>query len=448
MGTRFRPYQPDQPYLLPPSPADWLPDGHLAYFISEVVDQLDVSAFCTRYEGDGRRNSPYHPTMMLKVLLYAYSSGVFSSRKIAGKLVVDIAFRVLSAGNFPDFRTINRFRQQHLREFQDVFVQVVSMAREMKLLKLGTLAVDGSKVRANASKHKAMSYGRMKQEQERLRGEIAELLERAQAVDEAEDLEYGADKQGDELPEELERREQRLQKIQEAKRRLEQRQREADRAAGRSEDDGNNASGVRPQGGRSKFRRQFGEVPDKQQDNFTDPESRIMKTGDGFQQCYNAQAAVDGDTQLIVASAVEQNAADNGSLIPMTRAARANAGRQPARVLADAGYASEENFQRLNEDKITGYVALGREGKAGRKINPEHLETQAMKQRLGSKPGKAWYKRRKAIVEPVFGWVKEALGFRRFRLRGLAKVSAEWDLVCTAVNLRRIHVLSAAAAAR
>jgi len=448
MGTRFRPYQPDQPYLLPPSPSDWLPEGHLAYFISEVVDQLDVSAFYARYEGDGRRNCPYNPTMMLKVLIYGYSSGVFSSRKIAEKLVVDIAFRVLSAGNFPDFRTINRFRQENLEEFQNLFLQVVGMAREMKLLKLGTLAVDGSKVRANASKHKAMSYGRMKQEEERLRGEIAELLEQAQAIDEAEDLNYGVDKQGDELPEELQRRHQRLQKIQDAKQRLEQRQQEVDRAAGRSEDDGDHASGVRPQGGRSKFQRKFGEVPDKQQDNFTDPESRIMKTGDGFQQCYNTQAAVDGDTQLIVANAVEQNAADNGSLIPLTTAAQANAGRRPDRVLADTGYASEANFQQLEDDKITGYVALGREGKAERKINPEHLATQAMKKRLESKRGKAWYKRRKAIVEPVFGWVKEALGFRRFSLRGLKKVGAEWNLVCAAVNLRRIHVLSAAAAAQ
>ncbi len=173
-----------------------------------------------------------------------------------------------------------------------------------------------------------------------------------------------------------------------------------------------------------------------------------MKTGDGFQQCYNAQAAVDGDTQLIVANAVEQNAADNGSLIPMTAAARANAGRRPARVLADAGYVSEENFQRLRDGKITGYVALGREGRQARKINPEHLATQAMKKRLASKRGTAWYKRRKAIVEPVFGWVKEALGFRRFSLRGLEKVSAEWNLVCTAVNLRRIHVLGAAAVAQ
>jgi len=433
--------------LLPPSPSDWLSEDHLAYFVSEVVDHLDLTGFYARYEGDGRRNSPYEPSMMLKVLVYAYATGVFSSRKIARKLEEDVAFRVLSASNFPDFRTVNRFRQQHLEEFQNLFVQVVRMARELKLLKLGTLAVDGSKVCANASKHKAMSYGRMKQEEERLRQEIAALLEQAEAADQAEDLQYGVDQRGDELPAELQRREERLRQIQEAKRRLEQRQREADREAGRSEDDDNHASGVRPQGGRSKFKRKFGEVPDKQQDNFTDPESRIMKTGDGFQQSYNGQAAVDGDSQLIVANAVEQNAADNGFLLPMTEAARANAGRRPARVLADAGYGSEDNFQRLRDGKITGYVSLGREGKAGRPVNPAHLATLSMKKRLGSKRGKAWYKRRKAIVEPVFGWIKEALGFRRFSLRGCEKAGAEWNLICTAVNLRRMRVLSATASA-
>lgn len=447
MGTRFRSYQPDQPFLLPPSPSEWLSEDHLAYFIAEMVDQLDLTAFYARYEGDGRRNSPYEPSMMLKVLVYAYATGVFSSRKIARKLEEDVAFRVLSAGNFPDFRTINRFRQQHLEEFQDLFVQLVRMAREMKLLKLGTLSVDGSKVRANASKHKAMSYGRMKEEEERLQSEIADLLKQAEATDESEDNQYGPDKRGDELPDELQRREQRLKQIQAAKRRLEDRQREADHAAGRSEDDGDYASGVRPQGGRSKHKRKFGEVPDKQQENFTDPESRIMKTGDGFQQCYNGQAAVDGETQLIVANALEQNAADNSFLLPMTEAARTNAKRRPIRVLADAGYGSEANFSNLRELKIAGYVSLGREGKTAREVGEQYPATLDMKKRLASKRGKAWYKRRKAIVEPVFGWIKEALGFRRFSLRGLEKAGGEWNLICTAINLRRIRVLSGTEAA-
>jgi len=446
MSTRFRPYHPEQGYLLPASLSEWLPEGHLAYFISDVVDDLDLRPFYERYEGDGRRNSPYDPRMLLKVLVYAYASGVFSSRKIAKKLEEDVAFRVLGAGNFPDHRTVNRFREEHLEEFAGIFQQVVKLAREMKLLRLGTLAIDGTKVRANASKHKAMSYGRMKEEEEKLKGEIAELLRRAQAVDEAEDEQYGAERRGEELPEELQRRAERLKKIQEAKHRLEERQKEEDRAAGRNEDDGGWASGVRPQGGRSRHRCEFGEVPQKKQENFTDPESRIMKTQDGFQQCYNGQLAVEGESRLIVANDVVQNAADNDCLVPMTEAAEAHGGEKPERVLADAGYRSEESFRKLAEQKITAYVALGREGKRGNTILPsaENPHTQAMEERLKSEEGQRWYRRRKAIAELPFGWIKHVLGFRRFSLRGLKKVRGEWQLVCAALNLKRLAALNIA----
>jgi transposase len=419
MSTRFRPYHPEQSYLLPPCPSNWLAEGHLAYFIAEIVDTLDVDTFYARYEGDGRRNSPYDPRMLLKVLVYAYASGVFSSRKIAKKLEEDVAFRVLGAGNFPDHRTVNRFRQEHVEEFAGIFRQVVKLAREMKLIRIGTLAIDGTKVRANASKHKAMSYGRMKEEEEKLKAEIAELLRRAQAVDKAEDEKYGAERRGDELPEELQRREDRLERIQEAKQRLEERQKEEDRAAGRNENDGGWASGVRPQGGRSRHHREFGEVPEKKQENFTDPESRIMKTQDGFQQCYNGQIAVKGKSRLIVANDVVRNAADNDCLVPMTEAAQRNTKRKPRRVLADAGYRSEENFRKLADAWITAYVALGREGKVDSQILPatENPHTQAMKQRLKSEEGQHWYRRRKAIAELPFGWIKHVLGFRRFSLR-------------------------------
>ncbi|MFH0934693.1 MAG: IS1182 family transposase [Pseudomonadota bacterium] len=446
MNTRFRPYHPGQSYLLPPSPSDWLAEGHLAYFIAEIVDTLDVGSFYARYEGDGRRNSPYDPRMLLKVLVYAYASGVFSSRKIAGKLGEDVAFRVLGAGNFPDHRTINRFRQEHVEEFAGIFEQVVKLAREMKLMRMGTLAIDGTKVRANASKHKAMSYGRMKGQEEKLKVEITELLRRAQQVDEAEDEKYGAEQRGDELPEELQRREDRLKKIQQAKQRLEQRQKEEDRAAGRKPDDGKWASRVRPQGGRSKHRREFGEVPEKKQENFTDPASRIMKTQDGFQQCYNGQIAVEGESRLIVANDVVQNAADNDCLVSMTEAARRNTKRKPQRVLADAGYRSEENFRKLAEARITAYVALGREGKSAKNILPceENVHTQAMEDRMKSAQGQRWYRRRKAIAELPFGWIKHALGFRRFSLRGLKKVQGEWQLVCAALNLKRIAALTTA----
>jgi transposase len=432
MSTRFRPYHPEQTYLLPPAPSDWLAEGHLAYFIAEIVDTLDVESFYARYEGDGRRNSPYDPRMLLKVLVYGYASGVFSSRRIAKKLEEDVAFRVLGAGNFPDHRTVNRFRQEHLQEFAGIFRQVVKLAREMKLLQMGTLAIDGTKVRANASKHKAMSYGRMKEEEEKLKEEIAELLRRAQAVDEAEDEQYGAERRGDELPEELQRRE--------------ERQKEEDRAAGRNENDGGWASGVRPQGGRSRHHREFGEVAEKKQENFTDPESRIMKTQDGFQQCYNGQIAVEGESRLIVAAEVTQNGADNECLVPLTEAAEAHGGKKPERVLADAGYRSEESFRKLAEKKITAYVALGREGKGNNKIlsSAENPHTQAMEERLKSEEGRRWYRRRKAIAELPFGWIKHVLGFRRFSLRGLKKVQGEWQLVCAALNLKRIAALSTA----
>jgi transposase len=446
MSTRFRPYHPEQSYLLPPSPKDWLEEGHLAYFIADVVDTLDVNCFYAPYEGDGRRNSPYDPRMLLKVLVYAYASGVFSSRKIARKLGEDVAFRVLGAENFPDHRTINRFRQEHVEEFAGIFAQVVKLAREMKLIRMGTLAIDGTKVRANASKHKSMSYGRMKEQEQKLKTEIEDLLRRAQQIDEAEDEKYGADRRGDELPEELRIREQRLKRIQEAKQRLEERQKGEDRAAGRKPDDGKWASGVRPQGGRSKHGREFGEVPEKKQENFTDPASRIMKTQDGFQQCYNGQIAVEGKSRLIVANEVIQNAADNGCLVPMTEAAKANTGRKPRRVLADAGYRSEDGFQKLAEKKITAYVALGREGKTAKKLLPcaENPHTQAMEQRLNSEPGQRWYRKRKALAEPPFGWIKHVLGFRRFSLRGLKKVQGEWQLVCAALNLKRIAALTTA----
>jgi transposase InsO family protein len=244
----------------------------------------------------------------------------------------------------------------------------------------------------------------------------------------------------------LQRREDRLKKIQEAKHRLEERQQEEDRAAGRNENDGGWASGVRPQGGRWRHHREFGEVAEKKQENFSDPESRIMKTQDGFQQCYNGQIAVEGESRLIVVAEVTPNAADNECLVPLTEAAEAHGGKKPERVLADAGYRSEESFRKLAEKKITAYVALGREGKGNNKIlsSAENPHTQAMEERRKSEEGRRWYRRRKAIAELPFGWIKHVLGFRRFSLRGLKKVQGEWQLVCAALNLKRIAALSTA----
>lgn len=438
MPTSFRPYQPEQSFLLPPSPRDWLPEGHLAYFISDTVDTLDLSAFFRVYEGDGRRNQPFDPRMMVKVLLYAYTTGTFSSRKISRKIEEDVAYRVLAAENFPAHRTICEFRQQHLSSFAELFVQVVRIARETGLVKLGAVAIDGSKVKANASKHKAMSYGRMLKEEKRLREEIAELSARAEAADAAEDAELGPEVRGDELPAELRHREQRLQKIREAKQRLEARQAAEDRAKGRKEDDDRKS----PRGGR-RFKQEFGVPPEKTQDNFTDPESRIMKTSSGYDQCYNGQIAVDEDSQLIVATALTNNAADNAELLPLLDAVKSHLEASPGEVLADAGYRSEETFLALEERGIEGFVSLGREGE-GKLLIGSLDASRRMAEKLATEKGRKRYKRRKAIVEPVLGWIKSVLGFRRFSFRGEEKVRKEWNLVCLAIDLKRIHALQAA----
>ena len=446
MGTHYRPYEPEQAFLLPPSLRDWLPEDHLVYCISDTIDQLDLSAFHLRYRGDGRRHQPYHPTMLAKVLIYAYATGVFSSRKIAAKLVDDVALRLLAAGNRPDFRTINRFRQQHLETFSKLFVKVVQLARKMGLVKLGTVALDGTKIKANASKHKAMSYQRMQEEEQRLEEEIQQLLEKAQQTDAAEDELHGPENSGDELPEELRRREQRLQTIRAAKASLEAEQAAEDRAKGRSPDDDRVAGGERPQGGRSKFKREFGEPEPSAQRNFSDPESRIMKSKQSFEQCYNAQAVVEEGKQLIVAQQVEQSAADNESLAPLVDQVKQNTGRKPQRVLADAGYKGEKNCQALEKRKIRGFVAQGREGR--QEEGPAKSGGPArrrMVKRLQDQRGKRQYRRRKGMVEPAFGWVKHVLGFRQFSLRGLKKVQGEWSLVTLALNLRRMASMEAAA---
>jgi len=437
MPTRYRPYRPDQSFLLPPSPKDWLAEDHLVYFISETVDRLDLSGFYRRYEGDGRRNRPFDPRMMVKVLLYGYATGTFSSRKLAKKLEEDVALRVLGAGNFPAHRTICEFRQRHLKEFQELFVELVRIARETGMIRLGTVAVDGAKVKANASKHKAMSYKRMKKGDKRLRREIEQLTEEASRVDAEEDRIYGEDRRGDELPEELRRREDRLAKIEAAMERLKQRQAEEDRGKGRHEGDDRKS----PRGG-PNFKREFGEPKEKAQENFTDPDSRIMMSKGSFQQCYNSQIAVDEGSQLIVATGVTQSAADNPQLLKLVEQTQKNTKRRPRRLLADAGYRDEESFRVLETKGIEAYISLGREDKkAAQEPTPELPASWRMHEKLKTEGGRAQYKRRKAIVEPVFGWVKQVLGFRRFSLRGIEKVSGEWDLVCLAVNLKRMNRL-------
>lgn len=359
MSTTFRRYAPDQDLLLPPSLREWLAPDHVAYFIGEVVEELDLTAFYAPYEGDGRRKMPYEPRMMLKVLIYGYVSGVYSSRKIARKLEEDVAFRVLAAGNFPKHRTICEFRRRHLKDFKALFIEVVQIARAAGLVSLGTLAVDGTKVRANASKHKAMSYQRMQDEERRLTDETASMCDRADQADDAEDACYGTDRRGDELPEELQHRESRLAKIRAAKARLYAEQRAADQARGRHPDDER-----RPPGGRGgSYKRDFGVLEDKAQSNFTDPESRIMKASEGYQQCYNGQLAVDEDFQIIVANELTANGSDQGAMLGLMEQIEGTLERCPDCVLADAGYRKESDFQALEQRGIDAYVSVRQEGK-------------------------------------------------------------------------------------
>ena len=437
----YRPYEPEQEMLLPASLQDWLPEGHLAYFISDTVDALNLKAFYARYAGGGSRNQPFHPAMMVKVLVYGYATGVFSSRKMERRLHEDLAFRMLGAGNFPKHRTIRDFRALHLLKLGDLFVQVVKLAQEMGLVKLGTVAIDGTKIKANASRHKAMSYERMQQAEVELKAQIDALLERAKTTDAAE-----ADEPELDIPAEIERRADRLKAITEARERLEQRQRDADIERGRNEGDERRPRDEdgKPTGGR--YKREFGVPEPTAQDNFTDPDSRIMKrAGGGFDASYNAQTAVDGQAHIIVAAELGNNAADVGQLVPMLNAVMANTGQTPEQALADAGYRSEDNFRVLASSSVDLVVAMGREGKRCAEVDATtNPHTAAMAAKLQTDEGRAAYRKRKWIAEPPNGWIKSVLGFRQFSLRGLHRVQAEFKLVCLALNLRRMGTMRTA----
>ena len=432
MSKTYRPYEPDQMLLLPPSIKDWLPKGHLAHFVSDTVDELELSAITTVYEREGRGYPPYHPTMMTKVLLYAYCVGLPSSRKIERGMVEDVALRCLGANNTPDFRTISDFRKRHLEALNGLFLQVLKLCRKAGLVKLGHVSLDGTKMKASASKHKAMSYGRMQKEEARLQAEVDELLRRADEVDEAEDAEYGRDKRGDELPEELQHREGRLKKIREAKAELEQEAREA-----AQKQQGEKEGGDKP-----------GEPKDTAQKNFTDPESRIMpSSGDkgSFIQGYNCQAAVDEKEQVIVAAEVTQQANDMRQAKPMMEQVEANTGEVPGKASLDAGYFSADNVEALEGMGTEAFIATGRR-KHGEKapaaprgrIADGLTIKERMARKLLTKRGRAIYAKRKKIVEPVFGQIKQGRGFRQFLLRGLKKVSGEWSLICTTHNLLKL----------
>ena len=442
MTASYIAYHPEQQQLLPSALQDWLPQGHLAYFINDTVDSLNLSSFHARYAKDGPRNQPFHPAMMVKVMVYAYATGTFSSRKIARKLFEDIAFRVLAADNFPAHRTIREFRALHLAEFTELFVQVVRLAREMGLAKLGTIAVDGTKIKANASRHKAMSYGRMQTAEAELKAQIAALLQKAANADETEKNEAELD-----IPAEIARRQERLSAIAAAKARLEERQRQADSQRGRTPDDERRPRDKdgNPKAGKA-YKRDFGVPESKAQDSFTDPESRIMKrAGGGFDYSFNAQTAVDETAHIIVAAEVVNTSSDVQQLPVVLSAVKANTGAAPGQVLADAGYRSEAVMAQLaiDQPETELVIALGREGKVLAKPRDEkrYPHTTAMAAKFETEQCKVDYRKRKWIAEPPNGWIKSVLGFRQFSMRGLKKANAEFKLVCMALNLRRMGAM-------
>ncbi len=443
MTRKFREWSTDQNWLFPPSPHDWLQSDHLIYFLLEVAEQIDLSPIIDDYASEKGGQPPFHPRMMLVLLLYSYSVGVFSSRKIMARCETDVAFRVIVGEDIPAFQRISEFRRRHLKQMQPLFLEVLALCREAGLLKIGRLALDGTKVKANASRHKAMSYDRMTSEELRLQKEIADLLQQAQAADDGEDEQHGTDRRGDELPAELARRETRLQKIQEAKAALEEQARQ--RAASHAE--------KLTSEGRTPRKNPDEAVPNpKDQRNFTDPESKIMKTSNkGFDQCGNAQA-VANKAQVIVSADVTDQANDSRQVQPMVEQTLENLDAVGVEeninaFTADTGYFSEENVTYLEKnDRIDeAYVATGRlkhhekvaDAPKGRP--PKHLTAkEKMARKLRTKKGRAEYARRKAIIEPPFGQIKHCRGFRQFLLRGLEKMQGEWKLVCLTHNLLKL----------
>jgi transposase len=441
--TRFRSYAPDQLLLLPPDLREWLPEGHVAYFVLDILDELDLSEIYASYDGSKGGRPGFDPRLMVGLLLYAYCQGVSSSRKIEKATYESVPFRVLAANQHPDHDTIAEFRRRHLSTLSGLFVQVLHLCQKAGLVRLGHVAIDGTKLRANASKHKAMSYGRMKEKLTELEAQVAELLAEAEAVDTAEDAQYGKGCRGDELPEELRFRQRRLEKIRQAKEALEAEARaEAQQRQKEATVKGKDDAEASPEGLAQV------EPAEKAQSNFTDPDSRIMRDGatKSFEQSYNCQAAVDSQAQVIVSAQVTQQANDKQQVKPLIEQMKVNLGGVKPRVIsADAGYFSEDNVKYLESEKIESYVATGRqkhgtaEPAVPRGRIPGHATVrERMARKLRTKKGKREYSRRKQTVEPVFGQIKEVRGLRRFLLRGLEAVQAEWSLICTTHNLLKL----------
>lgn len=450
----FRPYDQDQSFLMPPSVRDWLPDDHLALFVSELVDEvLDLSAFFASYT-EARGFPPYHPRLMLKLLLYGYTSGVRSSRKIETRCHDDVAFRYLAANTAPDFRSIARFRRRHLAGLEALFLQALTLCQEAGMVKMGRVALDGTKVKANASRHKAMSYDRMCEAEPALQAQVEQIMREAERVDIDEDETHGPDNRGGDLQGELARRESRLAKIRKAKADLEQRAKDqaADKARAKAQNAGHDDDAAAQAAEQAA---QSATVKPKAQRNFTDPDARIMKTADGsFHYCYNAQAVVDEEHQVIVATDFAESGADNPAFGEMLAQTITNTATTPRETLADAGYFSENNIDAAHKAGTDPLIATGRlahgeqvpdapRGRAPKNATPKAR----MARKLRTKKGKAAYSRRKVIVEPVFGQMKTTQGAGRLLLRGHHHARAEWRLLAACHNLRKLFSYKIAAQA-
>jgi transposase len=438
MAKTFKSWDVDQPVLLPPSVQELVPVGHLAHFVRDLVrESLDVSAILKPYTED-RGFPPYDPTMMTALLLYAYSQGLYASRRIAKACEERVDFMAVTARQSPDFRTISDFRKRHLSALSGLFTQVLQLCQQAGLVTLGHVALDGTKIRASASKHKAMSYGRMKTAEPELAAEVARWLAEATASDVREDTAYGVDRRGDELPEWVTNKQHRVEKIRAAKAALEAEAQANALGQKRTPD----PSSDRPSRGRPA-KQAPGTPPARAQRNFTDPDSRIMKAQDGFIQGYNAQAAVDAAHQVIVAHGLTNQASDTHQLEPMLASIKANMGRQARELSADAGYCSEHNLTALARRHVRGYVATGRQphgtaSAAGRRKTVPRTRVHAMAIRLKRAGYRSRYRLRKQVVEPVFGQIKQARGFRQFLLRGLSQVAGEWSLLCSVHNMLKL----------
>src|ERR1700722_460822 len=444
MSKTFRAWKIDEPLLLPPMVEDFVARGHLARFVLNLVrDDIDLAEITGTY-GSERGQPPFDPTMMTALLLYSYCCGIYSSRRIATACCERVDFMSIVALDAPDFRTISDFRKRHLKALGKLFGQILQLCETAGLVKLGHVALDGTKIKANASKHKAMSYERMEKRAAELEAEVAKWLGAAEAADAAEDKLRGSDKTGDEMPEWVADKKRRAEKIRQAKAELEAEAKAAAEAKLK-------AAAEAQEKGEPKGRRKGGRKtappstqPDaKAQKNFPDPESRIMKSKDGFVQAYNAQAAVDAGAQIIVAHELTQCGNDQGQLVPLIEAIENNLGRKPEQASADSGYCSEANLEALEAHGVDGYVAPGRakhptaaNGKIGGPL------TQRMRNKIDDGGFETPYRLRKQVVEPVFGQIKQARGFRQFLLRGVEKVRAEWAMICTIHNPLKLFTLA------